>query len=304
MGDHLIPWASKYTRGHDQLRPVENFTDSWADGLAFCALLHTWFPAEVPMAGRAASTKAERVANFKLAFDVAEANGVERLLDAEDTEQCRDSKSMILYLSYLYDESKKWTVKFQSSSEWNRNYEEAEKKRKFAEWKAKQDASKPPEPIARDAPTGNVAAKWNPGSSLSDSGKESPKTPDSPLSVSKDPVGLKYAISGKGANGGPAKALLMFTCTIKKDGKALTDSKKEDLAVYIDCKSKPDKITVMGGPNGSWHVGFTPIAGGKHFIDMVFRGEFVGEPYSMVIGGADDHSYTGKEREEWKATLG
>jgi hypothetical protein len=24
----------------------------------------------------------------------------------------------------------------------------------------------------------------------------------------------------------------MFTCTIKKDGKALTDSKKEDLAVW------------------------------------------------------------------------
>jgi hypothetical protein len=62
---------------------------------------------------------------------------VERFLDAEDTEQCRDAKSMILYLSYIYDEAKKWPVKFQASSEWNRKWEEAEKKRKFAEWKAK-----------------------------------------------------------------------------------------------------------------------------------------------------------------------
>jgi hypothetical protein len=33
--------------------------------------LHTrWFPDKIPMVGRTANTKEERVANFKLAFDV------------------------------------------------------------------------------------------------------------------------------------------------------------------------------------------------------------------------------------------
>jgi len=150
MGDHLIPWANKFTRGHDNVRPVENFTDSWADGLAFCALLHTWFPDRIPMQNRFGKTKEEKVANFKLAFDVASENGVETLLDPEDTAECQDLKSMILYLSYIYDAAKGWPVKFTASYEWNKNFEAVEKQRKFLEWKAKQDANKPPEPIQRE----------------------------------------------------------------------------------------------------------------------------------------------------------
>jgi len=298
MGDHLIPWANKYTRGHDNIRPVETLTASWAAGLAFCALLHTWFPDRIPMAGRTGNTKEERVANFKIAFDVATENGVEKFLDAEDTEQCRDSKSMLLYLSYIYDEAKQWTVKFQASYEWNRNFEEVEKKRKFAEWKSKQDALKNPEPVAREVVSNNVAAKWNPGSSDS---KDTPKSVEPSNANTKDVSGHRYAVSGKGANGGPVKTLLMFTVVIKKDGKGLTDTKKEDLTVFIDCRTKPDKINIMGGTNGSWIVGFTPLDKGTHFVDFVFRGEFVGLQYSLPIGSSDDFNYTGKEREEWTA---
>jgi hypothetical protein len=43
---------------------------------------------------------------------------------------------------------------------------------------------------------------------------------------------------------------------------------------------------------------------GRHWIDLVYRGEFVGEPYSMIIGSNDDREYIGKEREEWKAKQG
>jgi hypothetical protein len=297
MGDHLIPWANKYTKGHDSVRPVENFNDSWADGMAFCALMHTWFPEKVPMAGRTAKTHEEKVANFKLAFDVATENGVERLLDPEDTVSCQDNKSMILYLSYIYDQAKQWPVKWTASAEWIRNYEAAEKQRKFAEWKAKQDSNKPPEPIANQGPSGNVAAKWNPGGS-NDSPKDSPKAEvrNSPVDV----AGWKYTVTGKGANGGPVNTMLMFTFTLKKDGKGLTDSKKEDLVVHIDAPTNPPRVTVMGGPNGTWQIGFTPCSSGKHWIDFVYRGEFIGEPASLPIG-TGDHPYTGKEREEWKA---
>jgi len=276
---------------------VENFTDAWADGLAFCALMHTWFPERIPMTDRTAATKEEKIANLKLAFDVATENGVEKLLDAEDIVDCQDTKSMILYLSYIYEEAKGWKVKFTASSEWNRKFDAAEKQRKFLEWKAKQDQNKNPEPVAREQATGNVAAKWNANGNV-ETPKEAPKTEVKPV---VDVGGWKYAISGKGANGGPAKSLLMFTFTLKKDGKAITDSKKEDLTVHIEGKIKPPSVNVMGGPGGIWHIGFTPQDKGKHWIDFVYRGEFIGEPYSMPIGGNEDYEYTGKERSEWKS---
>jgi len=207
---------------------------------------------------------------------------------------------MILYLSYIYEESKHWPVKYTASAEWNRNFESAEKQRKFLEWKAKQDSLKPPEPIPTQHSTGNIAAKWNPGVN-NDSPKESPRIEQRPVA---DVEGWKYALSGKGVNGGPPKTLLIFTITLKKDGKALTDAKKEDLAVLIDGKAKPPTVNVMGGDKGVWHVGFTPPDKGRLWLDFVFLGEFVGEPSSLIIGGNDDYPYTGKEREEWKSKQG
>jgi len=157
---------------------------------------------------------------------------------------------------------------------------------------------KNPEPIPHQ-PTGNIAAKWNPLNT--DSPKETPKVEKS---QSTDVSGWKYAISGKGANGGPPKNLLMFTFTLKLNGKSLTDSKKEDLVVYIDAKSKPDRVNIMGGQNGSWHIGFTPPDKGTYWVDFVYRGEFIDEPFSLPIGGNDDYSYTGKERQDWKSKQG
>lgn len=48
---------------------VENFSSSWSDGLAFCALLHHFFPKDIDYGKLSAQSKRE---NFDLAFKVAE----------------------------------------------------------------------------------------------------------------------------------------------------------------------------------------------------------------------------------------
>lgn len=48
---------------------VQDFSSSWSDGLAFCALLHHFFPDAIDYGKLSKSTKKE---NFDTAFKVAE----------------------------------------------------------------------------------------------------------------------------------------------------------------------------------------------------------------------------------------
>lgn len=48
---------------------IQNFSSSWSDGMAFCALVHSFFPAEFDYS---ALTPAGRKHNFELAFGTAE----------------------------------------------------------------------------------------------------------------------------------------------------------------------------------------------------------------------------------------
>lgn len=48
---------------------VENFSSSWSDGLAFCALLHHFFPDDINYDSLTSESRRE---NFDLAFKVAE----------------------------------------------------------------------------------------------------------------------------------------------------------------------------------------------------------------------------------------
>jgi len=48
---------------------VENFSSSWSDGLAFCALLHHFFPDDIEYNKLTSQSRRE---NFDLAFKVAE----------------------------------------------------------------------------------------------------------------------------------------------------------------------------------------------------------------------------------------
>ncbi|KAK4812186.1 hypothetical protein QYF61_009078 [Mycteria americana] len=43
----LLKWCQKKTEGYQNI-DITNFSSSWSDGLAFCALLHTYLPAHIP----------------------------------------------------------------------------------------------------------------------------------------------------------------------------------------------------------------------------------------------------------------
>jgi len=48
---------------------ITNFSSSWADGMAFCALIHHFYPKAFDFAKL---NPKNRRGNFRLAFDVAE----------------------------------------------------------------------------------------------------------------------------------------------------------------------------------------------------------------------------------------
>jgi hypothetical protein len=93
--DELMAWCKQRTEGYRGVS-VTNWSKSWWDGLAFCALLHRYNPKLVDFGSLDATNKRE---NLKLAFDIGERLGIPRLLDEEDMiTVAPESKSVMTYL--------------------------------------------------------------------------------------------------------------------------------------------------------------------------------------------------------------
>ena len=99
--DALLLWCQMKTAEYSNVN-VRNFTTSWKDGLAFCALLHKHRPDLIPQFKTL--TKENANANLQLAFDICERRlGISRLLDPEDVNvEYIDEKSIITYIVTLY----------------------------------------------------------------------------------------------------------------------------------------------------------------------------------------------------------
>ncbi|XP_058507341.1 dystonin isoform X8 [Solea solea] len=98
--ERLLLWSKQMTDGYVGVR-CDNFTTSWRDGRLFNAIIHKYRPDLIDMSR--VSTQTNR-SNLENAFCVAEQLGVARLLDPEDVDvQCPDEKSVITYVSTLYD---------------------------------------------------------------------------------------------------------------------------------------------------------------------------------------------------------
>ncbi|XP_036613027.1 smoothelin-like protein 2 [Trichosurus vulpecula] len=77
----LLEWCRSKTIGYQHV-DLQNFSSSWSDGMAFCALVHSFFPEAFDYNSLNPS---ERKKNFELAFTMAENLAqCERLIEVDD----------------------------------------------------------------------------------------------------------------------------------------------------------------------------------------------------------------------------
>lgn len=97
----LLLWCQRKTACYEEV-DVRNFTDSWNDGLAFCALLDIHRP---DLIDYDALDKSDHRGNMQLAFDIANKEiGIPDLLDVDDV--CNvakpDERSLMTYIAYWF----------------------------------------------------------------------------------------------------------------------------------------------------------------------------------------------------------
>ncbi|CAF0965682.1 unnamed protein product [Adineta steineri] len=100
--DIILRWCQDLTQFYKGVN-IRNFSSSWNDGLAFCAIIHRYFPDEFNF--ETLNTH-ERRQNFDLAFTVAlERAGIEPLIDTDDMIYMGDKpdwKVVFTYVQSLY----------------------------------------------------------------------------------------------------------------------------------------------------------------------------------------------------------
>ncbi|KAK6741488.1 hypothetical protein RB195_009380 [Necator americanus] len=78
--DALLRWVQSRIHGYPNVN-VTNFSSSWADGMAFCALIHRFAPEAFDFNKLDPKNRRQ---NFELAFRVAEEHGICPLLEVDD----------------------------------------------------------------------------------------------------------------------------------------------------------------------------------------------------------------------------
>uniref|UniRef100_A0A3B3ZG33 Calponin-homology (CH) domain-containing protein n=1 Tax=Periophthalmus magnuspinnatus TaxID=409849 RepID=A0A3B3ZG33_9GOBI len=97
----LLDWCRAKTRSYEHV-DIHNFSSSWSNGMAFCALVHHFFPEAFDYSSLNPS---ERRHNFDLAFSTAERMvDCPQLLDVDDMVKMRepDWKCVYTYLQEFY----------------------------------------------------------------------------------------------------------------------------------------------------------------------------------------------------------
>uniref|UniRef100_A0A8C8J342 Cytospin-A n=2 Tax=Oncorhynchus tshawytscha TaxID=74940 RepID=A0A8C8J342_ONCTS len=76
----LLRWCQSRTQGYKNI-DITNFSSSWADGLAFCAVYHTYLPSHIPYCTLSPDNKRD---NLSLAFKTGENVGITTSLTMEE----------------------------------------------------------------------------------------------------------------------------------------------------------------------------------------------------------------------------
>ncbi|XP_077456119.1 LOW QUALITY PROTEIN: smoothelin [Stigmatopora argus] len=97
----LLDWCRAKTRSYEHV-DIQNFSSSWSDGMAFCALVHNFFPEAFDYSTLIPSNRRH---NFEVAFSNAEKLlDCPQLLDVDDMVKMRepDWKCVYTYLQEFY----------------------------------------------------------------------------------------------------------------------------------------------------------------------------------------------------------
>jgi hypothetical protein len=97
----LLLWCQRKTACYDEVE-VRDFSQSWNDGLAFCALLDIHRP---DLIDYDALDKSDHRGNMQMAFDIAHKEiGIPKLLDVEDVCDVAkpDERSLMTYIAYWF----------------------------------------------------------------------------------------------------------------------------------------------------------------------------------------------------------
>ncbi|XP_047467911.1 cytospin-A [Mugil cephalus] len=96
----LLRWCQSRTQGYKNI-DITNFSSSWADGLAFCAVYHTYLPSHIPYSTLSPEDKKE---NLSLAFKTGESVGIAQSLTLEEMLRAGgpDWQRVLSYVESMY----------------------------------------------------------------------------------------------------------------------------------------------------------------------------------------------------------
>lgn len=96
----LLRWCQSRTQGYKNI-DITNFSSSWADGLAFCAVYHTYLPSHIPYTSLTPENKRE---NLSLAFKTGETVGIPETLTLEEMLRAGgpDWQRVLSYVESIY----------------------------------------------------------------------------------------------------------------------------------------------------------------------------------------------------------
>eukprot|EP00092_Neocalanus_flemingeri_P035707 GFUD01038878.1.p1 GENE.GFUD01038878.1~~GFUD01038878.1.p1 ORF type:complete len:1043 (+),score=277.73 GFUD01038878.1:105-3233(+) len=95
----LLDWSKSICSSYSNIK-VTNFTTSWRNGMAFCALIHSFYPDLIPYDTLTAHDVKH---NCKLAFEAGEKLGIPRVIEPESMviKRIPDKLAVITYLHQL-----------------------------------------------------------------------------------------------------------------------------------------------------------------------------------------------------------
>ncbi|CAH8436287.1 unnamed protein product [Schistosoma guineensis] len=94
----LLLWCQLVTKSYDNIQIID-LTTSFQNGLAFCAILHHFFPDRIDYNSLSSENPLQ---NCRLAFDVASKLGVPRVLDPSEVVSESRSPDLLSMMTYLH----------------------------------------------------------------------------------------------------------------------------------------------------------------------------------------------------------